>query len=189
MDLASLSNEVRHEELPQLVQGWANEDFFKLLEMYKNKCTLQTMVVHFKSTRGKISGLLHRARANGLVEQAHRGQIAQPKSVAKEVKPACEKVDPASVKVAKLVQRLAKQKSKRRVRLRLIESEHAVTFADLEPHHCRWPIGDPRNSDFRFCGCRRVIGKPYCEGHVVMAGRMYDKDPVRRMIVRPSYRR
>lgn len=27
---------------------------------------------------------------------------------------------------------------------------------------CRWPSGDPKKSDFRFCGKPTVTGKPYC---------------------------
>lgn len=30
---------------------------------------------------------------------------------------------------------------------------------------CQWPIGDPQHADFRFCGGKRVPGKPYCEAH------------------------
>jgi GcrA cell cycle regulator len=30
---------------------------------------------------------------------------------------------------------------------------------------CRWPIGDPQHADFRFCGAKRVSGRPYCETH------------------------
>jgi GcrA cell cycle regulator len=30
---------------------------------------------------------------------------------------------------------------------------------------CRWPIGDPQQSDFHFCGRSKVVGLPYCEFH------------------------
>ncbi len=30
---------------------------------------------------------------------------------------------------------------------------------------CRWPIGDPTNEDFHFCGKNKVGGMPYCEFH------------------------
>jgi GcrA cell cycle regulator len=40
------------------------------------------------------------------------------------------------------------------------------SLEDLEPRHCRWPIGDPRAPDFHFCGKGKVEGKPYCEFHV-----------------------
>jgi GcrA cell cycle regulator len=41
-------------------------------------------------------------------------------------------------------------------------SKHNVTFLALEPHHCRYPIGDPKTKEFRFCGALRLDGKPYC---------------------------
>jgi transcriptional regulator with XRE-family HTH domain len=33
---------------------------------------------------------------------------------------------------------------------------------------CRWPFGDPRHANFRFCGSP-VVGKSYCECHRRMA--------------------
>lgn len=30
---------------------------------------------------------------------------------------------------------------------------------------CMWPIGEPREKDFRFCGEPAVFGKPYCPVH------------------------
>jgi GcrA cell cycle regulator len=36
---------------------------------------------------------------------------------------------------------------------------------DLEQHDCRWPIGEPRQPDFHFCGERQAAGRPYCELH------------------------
>jgi GcrA cell cycle regulator len=30
---------------------------------------------------------------------------------------------------------------------------------------CRWPIGDPQQQDFHFCGKKKVMGLPYCEFH------------------------
>lgn len=30
---------------------------------------------------------------------------------------------------------------------------------------CRFPVGDPRASDFHFCGKARLPDKPYCEAH------------------------
>lgn len=40
-----------------------------------------------------------------------------------------------------------------------------VTFSALEPHHCRFPYGDPRSKDFGFCGCQKLAGSPYCPAH------------------------
>lgn len=36
-----------------------------------------------------------------------------------------------------------------------------VTFTGLEPHHCKFPLGDPLSPDFRFCGGKRLDEYPY----------------------------
>ena len=43
----------------------------------------------------------------------------------------------------------------------------AVTKAG--DRHCRWPVGDPRSPDFRFCGCVAHEGLPYCVDHARVA--------------------
>jgi GcrA cell cycle regulator len=45
---------------------------------------------------------------------------------------------------------------------RAFDQAKMVSFDDLENHHCRWPVGDPRTDAFRFCGETKVIGLPYC---------------------------
>lgn len=39
------------------------------------------------------------------------------------------------------------------------------TLLSLGPCDCRWPIGDPRQAGFGFCGAQQVAGRPYCEEH------------------------
>ncbi len=34
---------------------------------------------------------------------------------------------------------------------------------------CQWPLGDPGDPDFGFCGGPAVPGRPYCEEHCAMA--------------------
>ena len=41
-----------------------------------------------------------------------------------------------------------------------------VSFAALEAHHCRWPVGEVGQPGFGFCGCKPVDGAPYCTDHV-----------------------
>lgn len=36
---------------------------------------------------------------------------------------------------------------------------------DLEANDCRWPVGDPRQAGFHFCGAQQVLGRPYCIQH------------------------
>lgn len=44
-----------------------------------------------------------------------------------------------------------------------------IGIMDLKLNTCRWPIGDPMDEDFHFCGKNTVMGKPYCEEHCAMA--------------------
>jgi hypothetical protein len=44
-----------------------------------------------------------------------------------------------------------------------------VTIMDLRDGMCRWPIGDPTSSEFRFCGASAYTGVPYCEYHSQLA--------------------
>jgi GcrA cell cycle regulator len=41
----------------------------------------------------------------------------------------------------------------------------ADALAALQPHDCRWTIGDPQHPDFRFCGARKEPGRSYCSYH------------------------
>lgn len=38
-----------------------------------------------------------------------------------------------------------------------------IALLDLRKGQCRWPIGDPQDADFAFCG--HTAGRTYCEAH------------------------
>ena len=40
-----------------------------------------------------------------------------------------------------------------------------IAFADVGAAQCRWPIGDPLQDDFAFCGLQVARGHAYCAGH------------------------
>ncbi len=44
-----------------------------------------------------------------------------------------------------------------------------IAMTKAGERHCRWPIGDPRSPDFRFCGCPAQEGLPYCADHARIA--------------------
>jgi GcrA cell cycle regulator len=51
-----------------------------------------------------------------------------------------------------------------------------ATILTLTDRICKWPIGDPRDADFHFCGRASAEGLPYCGDH---ARRAY-QPPARR---------
>lgn len=44
-----------------------------------------------------------------------------------------------------------------------------ATIFTLTASTCRWPIGDPGDTDFHFCGAKCSSGQPYCDYHAAMA--------------------
>ncbi|MGN1063294.1 MAG: GcrA family cell cycle regulator, partial [Alphaproteobacteria bacterium] len=81
---------------------------------------------------------------NAVVGKVHRLELnARPSPIKKET-------------VAKSVKPQKKQIGK-------------VTLLDLKLTSCRWPMGDPEEADFHFCGKNTVTGKPYCAEHCKIA--------------------
>ena len=40
-----------------------------------------------------------------------------------------------------------------------------VTTLTLNSRTCKWPIGDPTDRNFHYCGRRPESGGPYCDAH------------------------
>ena len=46
-----------------------------------------------------------------------------------------------------------------------IPEDKRLSLLQLNEHTCKWPIGDPLQPDFYFCGQHSDEGRPYCEFH------------------------
>lgn len=44
-----------------------------------------------------------------------------------------------------------------------------IKLVNLDSHTCRWPLGDPRDEDFGFCGKKVRAGQTYCDEHSALA--------------------
>ena len=49
------------------------------------------------------------------------------------------------------------------------EPMNPTSFLDIKDGLCRWPLGEPEDSDFKFCGKDRFEDKPYCLDHCAIA--------------------
>ncbi len=47
----------------------------------------------------------------------------------------------------------------------VIPMSERVTIMELKEAMCRWPLGDPATSEFRYCGGKSTIGESYCTYH------------------------
>ena len=98
-------------------------------------------------TRNAVIGKAHRLKLSGRVSPIQQNKKPANKSVAPKPKPAVK---------AKAIQ---------------IEDEkrEKVSLSDLKAGQCRWPIGDPKDENFGFCGCEALPGLPYCMEHAQVA--------------------
>ena len=58
-----------------------------------------------------------------------------------------------------------------------LEDGNFATVLTFNDRMCRWPIGDPAENEFHFCGHKPKSGSPYCEAH---ARKAYQPQPQRR---------
>jgi GcrA cell cycle regulator len=50
-----------------------------------------------------------------------------------------------------------------------LPSGEFATVLTLTNHICKWPIGDPTEQNFRFCGRKSKAASPYCDAHASQA--------------------
>ena len=51
----------------------------------------------------------------------------------------------------------------------VIPKEQRKTILQLTEYTCKWPIGDPGDEEFHFCGRHSETGSPYCDFHARIA--------------------
>lgn len=49
------------------------------------------------------------------------------------------------------------------------DKKEFLSLTDLDNHTCRWPVGDPKDDNFHFCGKKVRLGQTYCEEHAAIA--------------------
>ncbi|MDD4520138.1 MAG: global cell cycle regulator GcrA-like protein [Alphaproteobacteria bacterium] len=104
-------------------------------------------------TTGEIGKRLGVSK-NAVVGKAHRlGLESRPSPIHREEK---TKEKPVKAKKKAAVKKAPKKKEK-------------LVLNDLHFNSCRWPIGDPKDPDFHFCGKETFMGRPYCAEHCLKA--------------------
>ena len=156
--------------------GWGLPEAKRMAGKFIPKLN-KTAPINFKWTDEKIA-LLKKLHANGLsgsqkaiqlgtsrnsvISKCNRIGLTGEKQVSKARKP----------KVAK--PRVSKPKNDPRPVLHIVEpiiehndtpTDHAKATVKLGDSDCKWPIGDPSDTDFIHCGCRQQAGSVYCQDH------------------------
>lgn len=164
------------------VMAWSNELVADLKRMWEagDSCAIIADALGHGISRNAVIGKIHRLGLSGRITVARRAQ-ARPGPIYFRARqafvPRIEK--PKTFRVSKLT---GLPKLKRKCDDRPKRSESAamvivvapaldsnVTIMDLRETMCRWPIGDPRAEEFRYCGSDKGGHQSYCAFHARMA--------------------
>ncbi len=162
--------------------GWTEERVEVLTRLWKEGLSAAEIARELGGvTRNAVIGKIHRLRLSGRAPAhgtAPRKKPAAPKAKAQAPSrpvsrgatalKAREEAAPAPAPKAKpAVAALVETPQKGRI----------TNIMELTRSTCRWPIGDPGEEGFAYCGCQASTGSPYCEAHARMA---YQQPPERR---------
>lgn len=143
--------------------NWTAERIETLKAMWADGMTVTLIAGRFGVDRGAISGKLDRLGLLGgrtLAARQKRLRSIEPEQRPKLRQKACEQASSS-----KLTEECPAGAADEPAMI----SGVVEAFLALEPQHCRWPYGEPREAGFRFCGQRKLSGLPYCEAHQKMA--------------------
>jgi GcrA cell cycle regulator len=123
-------------------------------------------------TAAEIAKELGGVTRNAVIGKAHRLKLSNRVSpIQQNKKPASKPVherkissDQSSASVVVSVMKSAPVRLKPE-----IKTGHLLSLMDLKPRQCRWPVGDPHEEAFGFCGCESISGLPYCSDHAKVA--------------------
>ncbi len=164
--------------------SWTDERVEVLTEMWTDGKSAAEIAKELGGiTRNAVIGKAHRlglsGRASPIKKKPADSSAASGKAKPKKSTKATKAVKP--VKAAKPTEEVV---AERKQTIKKIAEKSAVKAAskkasendgkgigllELTEKVCKWPIGDPQEADFYFCGKDSPQGVPYCPEHVGMA--------------------
>ncbi|MCB1782832.1 MAG: gcrA cell cycle regulator family protein [Alphaproteobacteria bacterium] len=122
-------------------------------------------------TAAEIAKELGGVTRNAVIGKAHRLKLSNRVSPIQQNKKPSVKISDRTVEKKAMPAPANISKAPAAPVRTFVPDERKVLFAltDLGPRMCRWPIGDPREKSFGFCGDSCASGLPYCADHAKVA--------------------
>ena len=138
---------------------WTTAEIKTCKALWATKITTREIATHLPGrTRHAVCGLLHRAGL--MTKKPPKPYVARTKARAMPVVRdfTKDRGKPPALRMVPVV------------KLRPVEpsADGHVTFHELMPGMCKFPIGDGAPASLKFCGASEGQRKPYCEFHADM---------------------
>ncbi len=119
----------------------------------------------------EIAGRLGEVTRNAVIGKVHRLGLAGRKTTSR--KPLPRRTSPRRNRPGRVERRLPPAPFMRPAALPPAPPPPVAALMlplrQLRDDQCRWPVGDPREAGFGFCGCQKAPGVPYCAHHAAIA--------------------
>lgn len=162
--------------------SWTDERIALLKKMWKEgKSAAEIAKTLSKGvTRNAVIGKAHRMGLSGRPSPIKKPapapkkekEAAAPKkeAVRETAAPARKAAAPHTPAAGKPSPMLAREADElKKIEKDVVPLGGGVSLLELTERMCKWPIGDPRDADFTFCGRGIRPGTPYCPEHAAMA--------------------
>jgi GcrA cell cycle regulator len=158
---------------------WTEETVEELKKMWDKGMTTGQIAKALNVTKNSIIGKVHRlcltARPSPIKKSSIPKTETEDKKTASKTKKACKTSEKKEKTSEKKVEKTIKEKVVEPKEVKVVEpapkvvEETNIPLVKLDNHTCRWPLGDPKDDDFCFCGKRIKTGQTYCEEHAAVA--------------------
>lgn len=149
--------------------AWTEERVETLKKLWADGLSASQIAKHLGGvTRNAVIGKVHRL---GLSGRAAPSRPARHPAAKPAPRPRAQPAVPASTVKAKpaAAPQPALRPGPAPVEAKRLASGEYATVLTLKDTMCKWPIGDPADTTFRFCGRRSGPGHAYCEAHAQLA--------------------
>lgn len=133
--------------------GWTDEQVEELRRLWDKGLTTGEIGKTLGVSKNAVVGKAHRLGLNGRPSPIRRNEETATAATGNKT----------AVKETKKTEKAAVQKTVEK------EKKKLFTVNDLTSTSCRWPIGDPKDENFHFCGKEALQDKPYCAEHAAIA--------------------
>ncbi len=156
--------------------AWTDEMIEQLIQLWQSGLTTNDIAKELGMSKNSIVGKVHRlnleARPSPIKKKEEEVTVSEEKSVKKEKNTPQQIVIEFEEQVEKI--KVEKQEKPENIEQKPVVHTHkrpvtCVKLSELDSHTCRWPIGDPKDEDFCFCGKKVRPGQTYCDEHAAIA--------------------
>lgn len=110
---------------------------------------------------------------NAVIGKVHRlglsGRVKTNRPTKRAARPVTAKARTTMPSAPRMPRRVIAAPTPIPIEAKKLPNGEFATIMTITDHMCKWPLGDPATSDFRFCGRGTDKADPYCKAHSQLA--------------------